>query len=296
MIRSVLRYLARAPQVARYIATDPSEFWLRFQAKVLERRERNKPPPAYDACSDWEKRLHLRLGVPWPCPAAREFWPLWSEVIASLRAKGLDVGVGCFGGFNDGEPELVRAMWCLTRHLRPARVVETGVGRGVSSRFILQALEHNGEGHLWSIDQPPPLDPHLYAQLGAAVHNGCSRRWFYIRGSSRRRLPRLLSSVGTIDLFLHDSIHSEYNTRFELEQAWGALTPGGAIVADDIDLNSAFCSFAQAHPDHLFLVCRSHPLQRDLSRFEGAGLFGILLKIATPHIRSAQQMRDGIEG
>jgi predicted O-methyltransferase YrrM len=206
-------------------------------------------------------------------------------VIESLQTKGLEVGVGSFGGFNDGEPELVRAIWCLVRHLRPTNVVETGVARGISSRFILEALERNGVGRLWSIDQPPPLDPELHEQVGAAVNNRCRRRWSYIRGSSRRRLPGLLASLGSIDLFLHDSIHTEYNTRFELERAWSVLSPGGVVVADDIDLNSGFHSFARAYSDHPFFVCRARPLQSDRSRFEGAGLFGILQK-AAPGVRS----------
>jgi len=173
MIKTALRYLQKAPQVAQYIATDPLEVCLRLRAKFFERREKHKPPPYYEVDTDWERQLHDSLGVPWPCPATAEFWALWSEVIASLRSKGLEVGVGFFGGFNDGEPELVRAIWCLTRHLQPAKVVETGVARGISSRFILEALDRNGAGRLWSIDQPPPLDPELRPEIGAAVNNRC---------------------------------------------------------------------------------------------------------------------------
>jgi predicted O-methyltransferase YrrM len=278
MSRTVLRYLQKAPQAARYIATDPLEVWLRLLAKFFERRERLRPPPCYEVDRDWESRLHANLGIPWPCPAIAEFRALWPEVMESLRSKGLGIGIGFFGGFNDGEPELVRAIWCLTRHLMPAKVVETGVARGVSSRFILEALERNRGGHLWSIDQPPPLDPELNEQVGAAVDDHCRRRWSYIHGSSRRRLPGLVASLGSLDLFVHDSIHTEYNTRFELEQAWRVLKPGGVLVADDIDLNHGFQSFLRAHSGHPFFVCRARPLQSDPSRFEGGGLFGILQK------------------
>lgn len=278
MIKAALRYLQKAPQVAQYIAADPLEVCLRLRAKFFERREKHKTQPCYDVDADWERRMHNTLGVSWPCPAAAEFWALWPEVIKALRSKGLEVGIGSFGGFNDGESELVRAIWCLTRHLQPAKVVETGVARGVSSRFILEALERNRVGRLWSIDQPPPLDPELRQEVGAAVNDRCRHRWSYIQGSSRRRLPALLGSLESIDLFVHDSIHTEYNTRFELEQAWSVLRPGGVLVVDDIDLNSAFHSFARAHSDHSFFVCRARPLQPDPSRFAAAGLFGILQK------------------
>jgi hypothetical protein len=33
--------------------------------------------------------------------------------------------------------------------------VETGVGSGVTTSFILHAMAANGEGRLWSIDLPP---------------------------------------------------------------------------------------------------------------------------------------------
>jgi hypothetical protein len=104
---------------------------------------------------------------------------LWPEVTAPLIAKGLRIGPATFGRYNDGEPELVRAVWCLTRHLRPANVVETGVARGFTSRFILEALERNGAGHLWSIDYPPPLRRELREQVGAAVGNRFHDRWSY---------------------------------------------------------------------------------------------------------------------
>jgi predicted O-methyltransferase YrrM len=284
-MRSALRYVGKTPRIVRYIVTDPIEVWLRVQAKIVEGRERRRPPCRYEVDVDGERRLHEILGVAWPCEAAAEFWALWPEVIGSLKAKGLGVGVGYFGGWNDGEPEMVRAVWCLVRHLRPAKVVETGVARGVTSRFILEALERNGAGHLWSIDLPPPLDPELNAQVGAAVDDRCRHRWSYIRGSSRRHLPRLLASLGQIDLFVHDSIHTDYNTEFELRQAWRALGPGGAVVVDDIDLNWGMHSFMQSFSDHVSLACRAEPLQPDPSRFEGKGLFGISRKIpAADHI------------
>jgi len=63
---------------------------------------------------------------------------------------------------------LVRAIWCLTRHLRPKTVVETGVAHGVTSRCILEALTRSGDGRLWSIDLPP-LERDWRKQVGMAV-------------------------------------------------------------------------------------------------------------------------------
>jgi hypothetical protein len=201
--------------------------------------------------------------------------------MAPFEAKGMKIGRGAFGGWGDGEPGLVRAVWHLVRHLQPAHVVETGVARGFTTRVILEALERNGAGHLWSIDLPPPLKPELHGQVGAAVLVCLHHRWSYIKGSSARCLPGLLSRLGQIDLFIHDSRHTERNVRFELDRAWAALRPGGALVVDDIDLNWGFSSFRQIFPDHPFLICYAEPLQPDLPRFDGKGLFGIIRKEVT---------------
>jgi predicted O-methyltransferase YrrM len=44
--------------------------------------------------------------------------------------------------------------YILMRKIKPKIVVETGVSFGVTSSFILQAMENNGYGTLYSIDLP----------------------------------------------------------------------------------------------------------------------------------------------
>jgi predicted O-methyltransferase YrrM len=171
----------------------------------------------------------------------------------------------------------------------PKTVVETGVAHGFTSRFILEALKRNGDGHLWSIDLPP-LERVWRKQVGAAVGDRYSDRWSYIRGSSRRRLPELLSRLGQIDLFIHDSLHSERNVRFELDRAWAALRPGGALVVDDVDANNGFRSFIQSSSGHQSLICDAEPLHPDPRRFNKKGLFGIILKRPTEQVRPELQM------
>ena len=278
MLEATLRYVKRAPQVAAVVVADPAEAWTRLRTKFVERREHRRPPCRYVPEPDWERRLHRDLGLAWPCPMAAEFWALWPAVIAGLRAKGMRIGPAAFGIWNDGDPELVRAVWCLTRHLRPDKIVETGVARGLTTRFILEALERNGCGRLWSIDLPPALERQLRGEVGAAVEDRLRHRWTYIEGSSRRRLPALLSRLGEIGLFIHDSMHTEHNVRFEMDLAWSAMRPGGALVVDDIDLNWGFRSFGEVFRDHPRLCCQAQPLQPDPRRFDSKGLFGIVRK------------------
>jgi hypothetical protein len=209
-------------------------------------------------------------------------------VIEELESKGIRAGPMSFLSSNDGDAAFVRALWCLTRHLKPERIVETGVAHGVSSRFLLEALERNGKGQLFSIDLPP-LERTWRSQVGMAVKGHVADRWTYIKGSSRLRLSNLLSKLGGIDLFIHDSLHSERNVRFEMDLAWPALRPGGVLVVDDVDANWGFRSFTKNLSDQEFMICEAEPIRPDLRRFNQKGLFGIILKrgVSPPLAKSA---------
>lgn len=259
--------------------TRPVETLTRLWDMQVFRRELRRPQCPYDVDADWEIHLHEHLGLAWPCAHCAEFRTLWPQVLEPLQARGVEVGPESFRGWNDGDPGLVRAIWCVIRRQRPRHVVETGVARGFTSRFILEALARNGEGRLWSIDLPP-VDRVSQAQVGMAVGGRFAERWTLIRGSSRLRLPGLLKAIGQVDLFVHDSLHSERNVRFELDLVWPALKPGGVVVVDDVDVNYGFRSFTAGAAPALAMVCEAEPIRPDARRFNQKGLFGVVFKPA----------------
>lgn len=278
MLGQVLRYGLRHPgRAVGALMADPGRLWEKFQDKFVQEREYQKPAFKYRPAHDWERRLHAGLRITWPCEASIEFQGIWPSAIGRVKAAGIDVGPGSFAGYNDGDAGLARAIWCLVRHLKPRAVVETGVGHGITSRCILEALRLNGSGHLFSIDLPP-LDPAMRKRVGLAVEPRLVNRWSLIADSSRRALPEILSRLGQIDLFIHDSLHTERNVRFEGDLAWDALRPGGAMVIDDIDSNGGFQSFVESHTGLHTLVCEAEPVRPDKRRFNQKGLFAILLK------------------
>jgi hypothetical protein len=126
----------------------------------------------------------------------------------------------------------------------------------VTSRVILEAMSLNGTGHLWSLDLPHPFRPELHKETAAAVPPVCRKRWTYVRGSSRRRLAALVSSLDRIDVFVHDSLHTGRNIRFELRTVWPALQRGDLALVDDVD-NQAFRDFVQEVGDPPSVVLRS---------------------------------------
>jgi predicted O-methyltransferase YrrM len=268
--------VARSPDAVRYaaralgaIATQPYEGIERAMERVAENAEAWRGSWRYAATPEAERRLHELLDHPWPCNAREEFDELWSRLLRRLRQTGLDVGRGAFGGWDDADTGLARVTFCLTRHLRPDVVVETGVARGLTSSLILEALERNGGGRLWSIDLPPLIATDLAEQTACAVDQDQRRRWTLLKGSSRRMLPGLVAGLPHVDMFVHDSMHTTRNVRFELDAVWSALAPGGAAVIDDVERNRAFATFTAAHPEARAVL---------FSADDGRAMFGCLLR------------------
>jgi predicted O-methyltransferase YrrM len=142
---------------------------------------------------------------------------------------------------------MARCCYLVCRLLGPALVVETGVAYGVSSAFVLAALRENGQGALHSVDLPP-LRREAERFWGIAVPEELGTRWTLHRGSSARILPRLLEELGTADVFLHDSLHTNRNMRREFETVWPRLRTGGVIIADDVERNRAFGGLRRKDP------------------------------------------------
>jgi len=259
----------RVTSVIRQLLQDPIEAYHKAVTRWQERNDRDDTPCGYIPDENWRQRLGVSSDD-------RERTDrLCRSIEATLTAKGIRPGPESYLWWNDGDPALLQAIWCLIRRLNATKVVETGVAHGVTSRIVLEALK--GRGHLWSIDLPPVGAPEVHREIGAAVDESASGQWSLIFGSSRRRLPALLARIAPIDLFIHDSQHSRYNMLFEMSRAWPALRPGGAMVVDDIDNNRAFAEFSRSVHGEC-LIGEAEPIRPDERRFNRKGLFGIVLK------------------
>jgi hypothetical protein len=277
MFDLALEVMKRPRRALSAFLRNPREAWIEYTDWFVHHpHEQRRPPCLYEADPDWERKLCSLIDAPVPAEDGGEFAALWRRVLDEMDTASVRTGPEAFGDWNDGDPAFVRAIWRLVRQLRPRNVVETGVAHGVTSRFILEALEKNGQGHLWSIDLL--MDKRLKPEIGVAVGGRFPHRWTYIEGSSRLRLPSLLARLGEVDLFVHDGLHQEFTVRFELDHVWPSLRPGGAIVVDDIDTNWGFHSFTEDHPGEPNVVCEADPIRPDLRRFNDKGLFGIIRK------------------
>jgi hypothetical protein len=86
-------------------------------------------------------------------------------------------------------------------------------------------------------------------------------------------MPGLAGGLRPLDLFVHDSMHTTRNVRFELEHVWPALSPGGAILIDDVEKNAALAQFAREHPGVPWMTGTSE---------DGQVLIGCLVKPLMP--------------
>jgi len=137
-------------------------------------------------------------------------------------------------------------IYVCTRALKPTVMVETGVASGSSTRYILQAMESNGRGTLYSIDLPNIGKGALIPEgreVGWLVPPRLKYRWRLILGRSQDELPPLLRRLKNIDVFLHDSEHTYKTMMFEYETVWLYLREGGLLLSDDIHWNKAFLRF-----------------------------------------------------
>jgi len=170
---------------------------------------------------------------------------------------------------------LARLCYAACRYLKPSVVVETGVAYGVTSSFILKALAKNGYGVLHSVDLPP-LGRGADIFVGITIPEELKSRWELHPGVSRRVLPRLFKEIGILGMFVHDSLHTYWNMRSELEAAWTHLREGGIIIADDVRGNRAFEELKRWNPA-FWGVVQDEENRAILGEIKRSG-FGIALK------------------
>jgi len=56
-------------------------------------------------------------------------------------------------------------------------------------------------------------------------------------------LEPLLNTIGKIDCFIHDSLHTYEHMMFEFRTAWQHLIAGGLFLSHDVGANDAFMHF-----------------------------------------------------
>jgi len=145
-----------------------------------------------------------------------------------------------------GEIDAPLELHALVRLLRPRHVVEVGVSSGVSSAYLLNALDLNRKGTLHSVDLPrrPPRRPSGQGRTygswtipegrasGWAVPSQLKARWDLRIGDKAVVLPLLAEELASVDLFVYDVPHDDVAARREFQALDPLLTGRGAAIVD----------------------------------------------------------------
>lgn len=138
--------------------------------------------------------------------------------------------------------EFAILFYMISREIKPKIIIETGVAYGHSSSYILEAMKKNNYGKLYSIDYV--FSPwQTKEKIGMIIPKNLRDRWHFEFGPSSKKLKKLLEKLGEIDIFIHDSLHTYQNMKFEFNTAWPYIKKDGFLFSDDVSENSAFMEF-----------------------------------------------------
>jgi methyltransferase family protein len=135
--------------------------------------------------------------------------------------------------------------YAAVRALAPDCIVETGIANGVSTSYLLLALQKNRRGGLHSIGLPDPAFLPPGKDPGWLVPEWLRAPWQVHLGDAREILPALLTKLGNVGIFIHDSLHTYNHMMWEFETAYPHLLPGGLLFSDDALWNDSFYDFAR---------------------------------------------------
>lgn len=116
---------------------------------------------------------------------------------------------------------------------KPARTIEIGLAYGLSSMFICQAHEENGDGTHTAID---PFQSEHYQSIGLLnlKKAGLDERVRFHEAPSETTLPQLLAEKQTFDFAFIDGSHLFDNAFIDFFYLDKMIGVGGYLAIDDI--------------------------------------------------------------
>ena len=263
-----VKKLSKLPLLLRSAGKSPSEFRNRLEAVLEVKWDRiRRSSHAYQPIQPSDALLVLEavLGPIRIFFEEMQLTTLEEEVSGELKALAAKAP---FSLMHNADIELAHFCYAISRSLAPAVILESGVAYGVTSAHLLQAIELNGRGTLWSIDLPP-LGQRAEEYVGFLIPEHLRKHWNLRRGVTRKLLPKLLPLIGPIDIFVQDSLHTYRTITEEIRMVWPFLRSGGVVIADDMGDNRAFEDFAESVDPSACVVVQ------ELSK---NSMFGILVK------------------
>lgn len=162
--------------------------------------------------------------------------------------------------FNLGGGGNYPLLYFLIRKYRPNVLIETGVAAGWSTKTILDALNKNGSGDLYSSDFPYFRIKNPEKYIGALLLNEEKNNWELDTRGDTLALPSFLNLIGDakVNLFHYDSDKSYSSRKFAIDLVEQRFSRDAILVVDDIQDNLHFRDYV-----------RTRKLTYEVFEFEG---------------------------
>ena len=154
------------------------------------------------------------------------------------------------------------------RDLRPKMALEVGLAYGMSTLYILEALEENGGQKLIGMD-PAQHDGYW---RGGGLHNirraGYGHLYEFHENTSQQILPKLAGEGQRIDFAFIDGWHTFDHALVDFFYIDQMLNIGGIVVFDDVGYPSIrrLCEFVVTNRDYLFYDAVRRDMGNSLNR------------------------------
>ena len=174
-----------------------------------------------------------------------KLWKEAVEVCSQLESDGrrrlesIEINLGGGGNYI--------LAYFLARNLRPEVIVETGVAAGWTTTALLQAIERNGSGELFSSDFPYFRLENPHSFVGVLAENHSKSNWHLdLRGDSAA-LPDFVVHLGQnkIGLIHYDSDKSYRGRKWAIRTLLPHVSEDCVLIMDDIQDNLFFHDYVR---------------------------------------------------
>jgi predicted O-methyltransferase YrrM len=246
-----------------WLITRPSWAWAKIRG--ASKYPGNSRKSNIDRLAEYEKyHVSIETAIQEVCHAATI---QSKEIFAEFSALKIDKSIktSFIPSEWDASDELALLCYAIIRITKPLAVVETGVARGVTSFYILKALEENKQGHLYSFDLPV-VERNAEKEVGLLVSNSLKTRWTLSLGSSLKEMKKIRKKVPNIDIFIHDSDHTYAGERKEYNYALNWFNNSGILISDDVCTN-ALLDFFEVNGGKLMTLKQAKDCHLGLLKF-----------------------------
>lgn len=157
--------------------------------------------------------------------------------------------------------------YLLTRLMNPNTVLEVGVANGVSTAYMLGALEElDSTADIRAIDKPQ-FESEIRSKrgkrglsgVGGIIPDEQEAGWVapkdqrskhgyqYYVGDFTQILPEVVNSMPPIDLAIYDASKDSEEMKMAYDSLIESLSPNGVLVSDDIEVNDVFTQMRKRH-------------------------------------------------